>query len=100
MNGSRWREWRLRKKLSTRKFAKLIEVSPSYVCSVESGKEPHGYTRHKAMLAARVLELNAEESRDALSIWRAYHNSEVLAIDEFVKSVAPLPPYIEREVPE
>lgn len=88
ITGQQWREWRERKGLSLREFARVIDVSPTYVSMVETDSDPaNGYSRHTSMRAAIALGLNASEAALALERWRQFHSSEVAAIDQFIGDI-------------
>lgn len=87
--GAEWRRLRERSGVSLRGFAKLTDLSPTYVSQVETGERPHGYSRSATMRAILALKLCREEAAEMLGFWRAFHASEVAAIDQFIAEVHP-----------
>lgn len=82
--GARWKELREQSGLSLRKFAKLLNVSPTYVSRVETDIEPHGYSLETSILAVLILKLSGEEAREVLGYWREIHAAKVAVIDQIV----------------
>lgn len=87
VDNARYRELRLGANLSVRQLAKAIDVSPTYISQVETGKISDGYSRTTTMRMLIAIKAKPEVARELLNPWLTFHRAEVLAIETFINEV-------------
>lgn len=59
--GEYLRNARMAKKISLRKFANLVDLSPTYISMIEQGKQKSPPTEDNIRLMASILDLDVDE---------------------------------------
>lgn len=81
-----FRELRLKRKISLRKFAKLVGLCPAFVSEVERGKVSP-YTTKTTLRVATALNLNRSEAESILIPLRKKCEAEIASIDSFLNGL-------------
>jgi len=89
VNYNRYREIRELKNVGVRQLAALVDISPTYISQVETGKEPRGYSSETTMKLIVALNLSRDEAKEMLAEWRDFYASALARIDQFVENIEP-----------